>query len=223
MSSRTWPSRASPPSQLRSQTLRIRREITGITCRPLGRDPILTTALRSVAKAVPSPCLSNAFVAKAVPLPCVFPMISWLRQCLRLVFFSAFVAEAVPFLAGLRSVLATTSSRFMHDRHVEDVLLYAESLGYSPKTSVWWGYSVGAAMVSGHLNYVLQHSVAEHVPAALVLEATGGQYCKNTRKSKHVHHEMICRAHEAVGIFRLRLLSSRHEAAARRQVLEWLP
>lgn len=107
MSSRTWPSRASPPSQLRSQTLRIRREITGITCRPLGRDPILTTALRSVAKAVPSPCLSNAFVAKAVPLPCVFPMISWLRQCLRLVFFSAFVAEAVPFLAGLRSVLAT--------------------------------------------------------------------------------------------------------------------
>ena len=89
MSSRTWPSRASPPSLLRSQTLRIRREITGITCRPLGRDPILTTALRSVAKAVPSPCLSNAFVAKAVPFPCVFPMISWLRQCLRLVVFAA--------------------------------------------------------------------------------------------------------------------------------------
>ena len=35
------------------------------------------------------------------------------------------------------------ASAFLHHRHVEDVISYAESLGYSADQSVWWGYSEG--------------------------------------------------------------------------------
>ena len=66
---------------------------------------------------------------------------------------------------------------FLHDRHLEDIITFAESLGYSAKNSVWWGYSEGAAMASGHLNYLLQHNVSGHVPKAMVLESNGGSYC----------------------------------------------
>jgi hypothetical protein len=68
------------------------------------------------------------------------------------------------------------SHHYLHDRHIEDVIQYAVSLGYSANESVWWGYSEGAAMVSQHLNYLLKRAVA-HLPMAMVLEATGGQYC----------------------------------------------
>lgn len=70
------------------------------------------------------------------------------------------------------------SSDFLHDRHIEDVLLYAESLGYDAQRSVWWGYSEGGAMASAHLNYRLHHNSSQPaLPQAVVLESTGGQYC----------------------------------------------
>ena len=73
----------------------------------------------------------------------------------------------------------------LHDEYIEDVIEYAESLGYDAKNTVWWGYSEGnyhyhdyslltnslccytndvrwgyysegAAMVSQHVNYLLR-------------------------------------------------------------------
>ena len=77
--------------------------------------------------------------------------------------------------AHLNPPICDNQTGFLHDRHIEDVLAFAESLGYSVGRSAWWGYSIGAAEVSQHLNYRLQRRMAP--PAALVLEATGGQYC----------------------------------------------
>ena len=92
----------------------------------------------------------------------------------------------------------------LHDRHIEDVIMYAASLGYDPKNAVWWGYSEGAAMVSQHVNYLLQRDKSkdkllrrdkskdrlqrdklsadraneeQHMPRAMVLESNGGHYC----------------------------------------------
>jgi hypothetical protein len=91
------------------------------------------------------------------------------------------------------------SSHWLHDRHVADVILLASSMGYDTANSVWWGYSEGGAMVSAHLNYLLQRNASGsqpqdeeaeeeearllqagkplHAPKAMVLESTGGQYC----------------------------------------------
>jgi hypothetical protein len=68
-------------------------------------------------------------------------------------------------------------SDYLHDKHVEDVILHAKSLGYSANLSVWWGFSAGAAMISQHLNYLLQRNSSDHMPKAMVMEANGGQYC----------------------------------------------
>ena len=69
------------------------------------------------------------------------------------------------------------TAAFLHDRHVEDVIAYAQSLGYSANQSVWWGYSEGAAMASNHLNFLLQRNRSAHLPKAMVMESNGGQYC----------------------------------------------
>ena len=69
-------------------------------------------------------------------------------------------------------------SHFLHDLHLEDVISYAESVGYNSSAAVWWGYSEGGAMVSEHLNYFLQYSSSTaHIPRAMVLESNGGSYC----------------------------------------------
>lgn len=69
-------------------------------------------------------------------------------------------------------------SHFLHDLHLEDVISYAESVGYNSSAAVWWGYSEGGAMVSEHLNYLLQYSSSTaHIPRAMVLESNGGSYC----------------------------------------------
>ena len=88
--------------------------------------PCVSTAL--VAKKPPSPCVSTVLVAETVPLPVcfhclggedtafavcfhclggedsdfglVFPLSSWLRQCLCPYVATAFVANTLPFLAG---------------------------------------------------------------------------------------------------------------------------
>ena len=85
-----------------------------------------------------------------------------------------------------------SSPPFLHDMHLEDIIGHAESLGYSPNASVWWGYSEGAAMVSEHLNYLLYHQQQQnsssaaaaaasdrphHLPKGMVLESNGGSYC----------------------------------------------
>lgn len=69
-------------------------------------------------------------------------------------------------------------SHFLHDKHLDDIIIYAESLGYNASETVWWGYSEGGAMVSGHLNYLLQYnSSSTHFPRAMVFESNGGSYC----------------------------------------------
>jgi hypothetical protein len=69
-------------------------------------------------------------------------------------------------------------SHFLHDKHLEDVIGYAESIGYNSSMSAWWGYSEGGAMVSEHLNYLLQHDASTtHIPQAMILESNGGSYC----------------------------------------------
>ena len=50
-------------------------------------------------------------------------------------------------------------------------------MGYSTENSVWWGHSIGATMVSGHLNYLLQNSSLGHTPRAMVMTASASQYC----------------------------------------------
>jgi hypothetical protein len=87
--------------------------------------------------------------------------------------------------------ICDNSSRFLHDRHILDVMRYAESLGYDPDQSVWWGYSEGGVMLSAHLNSIYYINTYNRTgagtagararpagsPKAIVLEATGSQYC----------------------------------------------
>jgi hypothetical protein len=73
--------------------------------------------------------------------------------------------------------MCENASDFLHDKRAEDIILYAKTLGYAEDEAVWWGFSEGAVMVSQHLSYLLQRNATAHVPKALVLEASGGQYC----------------------------------------------